>query len=374
MIFAAALVALTAVAAAARVAARRRRAPALPPPSRSPKAVDVLVPMRDEEENVEECLAALLAGSAPLRIVVLDDNSSDGTGELARRMGAVDPRVSVLTVPQPPAGANGKVHALLHGERSGEAEWVLALDADARPAPDAIGRALAAAELHRLDAVSLAAAQRARGIGEALVTPPVFALLDGLLGDWERVARGGGDPVANGQFFLVRRAALGAIGGYAAILGEPLDDVALARRLAEHGFRCGFWRGGDALEVRMYRGFAGAFRGWRRNLGLILGDRIGLVVAAAAAILAPAAIAVVALELASPVAAALAWSGGALASMALRDGTGSSPAWGLFYPLDALVLAALLFSAAIDRALDLRPAWRGRAVAAGRPADGDGPF
>ena len=363
MILFAAFVALAILAGAAALAAARRRAPELPPAQRSPAPVVVLVPMRNEEENVEDCLASLLAQTTPLRIRVLDDCSEDSTGELARKLAAVDPRIEVVTVPQPPAGVNGKVHALAHGLEGIEAEWILGLDADARPATDTVARALAAAESNGLDAVSLAARQRAETIGEAMVTPPVYALLDALLGDWEPVARGDGGPVANGQFFLVRRAALEAAGGYAAIVREPLDDVALARRLAATGFRVGFWRAGDALEVRMYHGFAASFAGWRRNLSLIAGDRTAVLVATITVVLLPAVVALAALEIDVPLAAAVAWGCGALASAALREGTGSSPTWGLLYPLDALALSAALVAARLDRAFGWLAPWRGRRMA-----------
>jgi cellulose synthase/poly-beta-1,6-N-acetylglucosamine synthase-like glycosyltransferase len=363
----AAVIALGAVGGAVLVAARRRRAPALPAAELSPAPVTVLVPMRDEQENVEECLAAILAQTTPVRVRVLDDGSVDSTGDLARRIAAIDSRVEVTTVPAPAAAVNGKVHALAHGAAGLETEWLLALDADARPAPDAVARALAAAEGRGLDAVSLAARQRARGLGEALITPPVFGLLDTMLGDWRRAATGEGEPVANGQFVLLRRAALEAAGGYESILGEPLDDVALARRLVACGFRVGFWRAGDVLEVRMYRGSAASFRGWRRNLALILGRRRGLVAATIAIATLPAAVALAMFEAGAPLAAAIAWSGGALASMRLRDETGSAPWWGLLYPLDALALAAVLVAATLDRGLGRLEPWRGRPLAGPTP-------
>src|SRR4029453_8942799 len=94
--------------------------------------------------------------------------------------------------------------------------------------PELLARAHAAVRNSGLDAISIAGRQEARG-GEAILMPVVFALLDAMLGDWRRAARGDGPPVANGQFILVRRAALEAAGGMAAVRGETLDPVALAR-------------------------------------------------------------------------------------------------------------------------------------------------
>jgi glycosyltransferase involved in cell wall biosynthesis len=365
---AAAVVAAAVVAVAARAALARWRAPRLPSATAVvAPAVVVLIPVRDEEANVEACLAAALAQPEVVAVRVLDDGSRDRTAELARAAATRDGRVEVVPVPEPPRGWSGKTHALACGASGVASEWILCLDADARPAPDAAGRAFAAAALHRLDVVSLAARQRVGGVGEALLTPLVFGLLDLLLGDWRRAARGDGPAVANGQFLLVRRAALAASGGFEAIAGVLLDDVALARRLAARGFRVGFWRAGDALRVRMYGGLAASLRGWRRNLALIVGDRPALVGAFALGTTSPFLVAAVAIALGDVRAAAIAWSGGALASMLLRAGTGSSWLWGLLYPVDALVTSACLFAAARDRRRGALVPWRGRAVAPPQP-------
>jgi hypothetical protein len=366
LIVAAALVAAAVLAVALRAPFSRALAPRLPAATGA-AGVTVLLPVRDEERHVEACLAAVLAQPGVERVLVLDDGSRDRTAARADAIAARDARVTVLAVPDPPAGQSGKTHALAHGAREAATEWILCLDADARLGEAAVARALAAADAHALDAVSLAARQRVGSLGEALLTPLVFGLLDLRLGDWRAVSRGDGPPMANGQFLLVRRAALAAAGGFDAIAREPLDDVALARRLAAHGFRVGFWRAGDALEVRMYEGLCGSFAGWRRNLALILGDRRRAVVVAVALALLPALTAAAAFATGEPGAALVAWAGGALASAALRAGTGSSLLFGALYPLDALVLAACLAAAVSDRARGRLVPWRGRTLA---PPDG----
>lgn len=356
------VVALAATAGAVRVAAARRRAPDLPAPAPDAPRVDVLLPVRDEEANVVDCLEGLRRQTVAVTIRVLDDGSRDRTAERAAALAAADDRIALVAVPPPPPRTNGKLNALEVGFRAGDAPWVLALDADARIHPEALARALAGARAHGLAALSLAALQEAPTPGEALVTPPVYALLDALLGDWRAVAAGRGGAVANGQFFLVRRDALAAVGGYAAIRERALDDVALAERLTGAGHRVGFWRARTLLRVRMYRGFAASFRGWRRNLALILGHRPALALAAATAAVAPAATATAALALDAPWAALLALASGTTASVVLRIGSGSSPLWGLLYPLDAAVLAVCLVAAVIDRRRGRLAAWRGREI------------
>lgn len=358
---------LAALAVALSAALGRVLAPALSSPGGpgTTSPIDVLLPVRDEEENVEACLAALLAQSVPVRVFVIDDGSRDRTAAIARAVAGRDPRVTVLAAAEPAAGSSGKVLALARGARSGDADWILAVDADARPAPEALARALATARQRGLDALSLAARQRTRGAGEALLTPVVFALLDAALGDWRGAADGAGEPVANGQFLLLRRAALAASGGYEAIAREPLDDVALARRLAEGGFRIGFLRAGPLLSVRMYGGARATFHGWRRNLALVFGERPARALAWAGALALPGVVALAALIAGRPRTALAAWAGGVLASAIARAGTGSSPLWGMLHPFDAAALFGTLAVAARDRRRGRLARWRGRELPPG---------
>jgi cellulose synthase/poly-beta-1,6-N-acetylglucosamine synthase-like glycosyltransferase len=337
---------------------RRRRAPRLPPPGAVHDAVTVLLPVRDEAENVLPCLDTLLAQSAAPRVVVVDDGSSDATAALAAARAAGEPRLILLAASPLPAGWRGKLHALAAGWRAVETPWVLATDADTRHASDLLARALAAAAARRLDAVSIAGRQRARG-AENLLVPPVFALLDAVLGDWEGAADGRGKAVANGQFLLARRAAWEACGGFAAIRYAAVDDVAFAVRLRREGFRSGFFR--DAgLEIRMYRGLGEALRGWRRNLGGLFGGAPLRAAALVGALVLPPAGLAAALAAGRPADALLLWTAGAAASAVLRSGAGHSPFWGLLWPADALLLTATLTLGVLDYHRGRLVAWKGR--------------
>jgi hypothetical protein len=269
--------------------------------------------------------------------------------------------VEVIAAPEPPPGWGGKVHALEVGLGRVATTWVLLTDADTRHAPGLLDAAQATARERGLAALSVAGRQEARGLGEQLLVPPVFALLDALLGDWRRAASGELE-LANGQFILARRDALAAAGLFASVRGQPLDDVALARELARQGSRCGFYRDQDRLRVRMYRGLAAAARGWRRNLGLLLAAHpVRAARALAWALAAPLGLAAALAAGAWP-AAALAYLLGVAASARLRAGSRHSPWGGLLYPADALALAAVLLLAADDHRRGRLPAWRGRRV------------
>jgi cellulose synthase/poly-beta-1,6-N-acetylglucosamine synthase-like glycosyltransferase len=347
---------------------RRRQAPRIAagePPCPAARGVAppptlVLLPVRDEAANIGPCVAALLALAGRPCVQVIDDGSADATVRLAAALAAGEPRLTLSAAGPLPAGWRGKVHALWVGSQGAGADWLLLIDADVRVNPAALERALAAAEGRRLDAVSLAGQQEAHGLAENLLVPGVFALLDALLGDWETAADGGGPPVANGQFLLLRRAAWESSGGFAGIRGEVLDDVAIVSAMRRHGHRTGFFRAPDLLSIRMYHGFREVTRGWRRNLGGLLGLRRTATVAVLAVLLLPAAAMAGALATGRGVAAAILWTAGVAASGLLRTGSGHSPAWALLYPLDALMLAGVLAAGSHDRRRGRLLSWKGR--------------
>lgn len=351
---------------------RRRAAPELPPAGAAPAdgEVVVLLPVRDEERNLLPCLDTLLAQTVRPRVLVIDDGSRDATRRLAEERAAGEPRLEVISAGELPPGWGGKIHALHAGHvhllrrRGGPPRWVLSTDADTRHHPELLARALAATERWELDAVSVAGHQAARGAAENLLTPVVFALLDLLLGDWELAAEAECEPVANGQFILLREEALRRAGGFAAIRGRAIDDVALARRLDDTGSRVGFLRAQDLLRVRMYRGFGAVLRGWRRNLGGLFGPRPGRAALTLIALVAAPAVLVADLATGSWWAAAGLWFLGASASSSLRGTSGHHPAWALLFPLDALLLALTLALGVVDWHRGELAAWKGRSMEA----------
>lgn len=361
----------TSLGLAAKVVMERRRAPPLPRGSAADApAVAVLLPVRDEEHDVLPCVETLLSQSLPPFVLVVDDGSSDRTRGLVEGRARGEERLAVVEAGGLPGGWGGKVHALAVGEaelvrRGVVAEWIVTTDADTRHGPELLARALAAARGYGLDAVSVAGRQEAKGVAENVSTPAVYALLDLLLGDWREAAAGGGPAVANGQLVLVRREALAAIGGFGAVRGALIDDVALAGRLREAGFSTGFFRAPQHLHIRMYRGGRETFRGWRRNLGGLLAGRPWTLAAALAGLLAPP-LAVAALILRGRrAAAAWTWAAGAAASAALRATAGQQAAWALLYPADALALAATLTAGVSDRLRGAPAVWKGRRIGSG---------
>jgi hypothetical protein len=343
---------------ALRTGAWRRRAPPLPAADpRGPRGdVTALVPMRNEEHNAIPCVESLLAQTAEPLVRVIDDGSTDATAALVAARAAGEPRLSLSE------GWRGKPHALWVGSRDVSSPWLLLTDADTRHHPETLARTRAAAEHGGFEAVSLAGWQEARGAGENLLIPPVFALLDFFLGSWEAAADGSGPAVANGQLILLQREAWERAGSFPTVRTETLDDVAIVRRLRDFGGRTAFLRAPDLLQVRMYRGTREAVQGWRRNLGGLFGGRPGTVAAILAVLLAPLPLMTAELLTGHWLAAALLWGAGVAASALLRSGSHHAPAWALLFPGDAIFLAAVLVLGVRDRRRGRLARWKGREI------------
>ncbi|WP_138756621.1 glycosyltransferase [Modestobacter altitudinis] len=259
-----------------------RRPPAVPRPVE--RRVTVVLPVRDEAGQVGGCLAAVLAqrGVDALRVVVVDDGSTDGTAAEVRAV--VDDRVTLLPGTPPAAGWLGKPNACAVGAAAaGDVDVLAFVDADVRLEPDALARAVAVLDDAGLDLVSPWPRQLAGSAAERLVQPLQQWLWGTLLP--LRLAERSPRPslaAANGQFLVVRRAAYDRAGGHAAVRGEVIEDVALLRAVKASGGRGVVVDGSTLASCRMYDGWAGVRDGYAKSLWAALGSRPTAAVAAAA--------------------------------------------------------------------------------------------
>jgi chlorobactene glucosyltransferase len=243
--------------------------------STSPACVAVIVPARNESSHVAGCLRTLLDQQypVPLQLIVVDDESTDGTPAIVAGLAATDSRISLLSAPRLPPGWKGKSHACLIGARAARAavEWLCFLDADMRAHPSAIARAVAAAESGRIDLLSLAPRHELGSFAERLIIPCGLYLL-GFCQDLARIqAPECTDAVATGQFMLVRRTVYEHVGGHAAVAQAICEDVELARLLKRQGYRVLLQDGSGVLTTRMYTGWRTLWPGIAKNLIEMLG-------------------------------------------------------------------------------------------------------
>jgi dolichol-phosphate mannosyltransferase len=229
----------------------------------------IVVPVLDERERIGGCLAALAAQSDEVReILVVDGGSQDGTQAIVAARAAADPRVRLVDASPVPQDATGKAWGLSVGLRrtSPGTEWILCLDADVRAAPGLARALVAHAERTGVTAFSVATRQRLSGAGEGLIHPSLLATLVYRFGSPGRATADPSAVQANGQCFLARRDVLLATGAVEAARTSLCEDVTIARALATHGHRVGFYETDDLATVGMYRSGREAWRNWPRSL------------------------------------------------------------------------------------------------------------
>ncbi len=254
------------------------------PPGDGP-LVSVLIPARNEAHNIEACLRSLLLQDYPrYELIVLDDHSTDTTGEIAARLIAQmrNPRATARLIrgealPDGWVGKNWACHQL---SQAASGEFLLFIDADTIHAQGTISAAVDYASRNRAGLLSAWPQLIMGTLGEKLIVPIVLLFGAAFCPMWlqrlwqrnprmidQRVARYAG--AANGQFLLFTREAYDQIGGHAAVYDQVAEDVALGReasaRMSEgvRLFNC------DALRfstVRMYRSFDETWAGFSKSL------------------------------------------------------------------------------------------------------------
>ena len=231
--------------------------PSAPPPTQ-PLRVAVVVPARNEAEHITSTVQSLLAQqfSGDLRIVLVDDNSTDGTGGLARRIG--DPRLIVLAGESLPQGWSGKMWAVAQGLRQPEAataDYILLTDADIVHEPQHVAVLAAKAEAEGLALVSEMVRLRCGTFAER-ATIPAFVFFFQMLYPFRWVYdRRHRTAAAAGGTMLVARTALDRIGGVDRIRAALIDDVALAREIKRAGYPIWLGHAEHARSQRTYAGF-----------------------------------------------------------------------------------------------------------------------
>lgn len=248
-------------------AARLERAPR---PKGRPRA-SVLVPARDEEENLRALLPLLREQDWPdLEILVCDDGSGDGTAAVA--LGHA-PVVRLIAGVPPPPGWLGKSWACARLAEEASGDVLIFCDADARPMPEAVTRTLGLLESARAGALACLPRQILGTWSERAVIPlvlhlPVLGLLPLPL------VRRRPEPSLSlgvGQWFAFTREAYARCGGHAAVRAELAEDMALARKAKEAGVALAACLSTRCVSVRMYRSFPEVWEGFRKNLVVLTG-------------------------------------------------------------------------------------------------------
>lgn len=253
-----------------RMARFRRRLPTLrewngPEPSTWPR-LSVIVPCRNEAENVRQAVSTLLAQDYPdLQIVAIDDRSTDATGAILDTLASSNPRLRVHHITELPAGWLGKNNAMHEGARVATGEWLLFTDGDVMFEPSALRRSIAFAIAHRLGHFVAMPHFRAEGFLERGFVA-AFAVAFAVATDPTRLSIPGSFSfVGVGAFGLVRRDEYERIGGHERIAFEVGDDVKLGLVLRRSGVAQGCLDSDGLVSLRWQQGFIASLRGLEKN-------------------------------------------------------------------------------------------------------------
>jgi hypothetical protein len=326
-------------------------------------SVSVLIPARNEEANIGEAVACVLANAgADIDLVVLDDHSTDATRSILDAV--ADPRLRVAEAPPLPPGWSGKQHACAALATFARHELMVFVDADVRLAPDALSRMAGYMQRHDVGLASGFPHQVLKSWSERLLLPMIHFLLLGYLPmpAMRRFALPG-LGAGCGQLFIARRADYHRAGGHAAIRASLHDGIMLPRAFRRAGIMTGLFDAGGLASCRMYQDAPQVWEGLTKNategmakpVALPLWTAVlggGHMLPLAIMLVAPNQVAAAALGASLGLRLLLAWR--------FRQPLGDA----LLHPLSVLATLVVQWSALI-RSWRGRPAtWRGRAYPA----------
>ena len=346
-------------------------------------AVVAVVPARDEADVVPKTLPSLLNQHYPgeLTVLLVDDESSDGTNQVAEGLAAPAPgsgrpagRLRVLKGEPTPPGWAGKVWAMAQGLRAaGDAEYVLFTDADIGYAPGAVSSLVRSAVADDRVLVSQMALLRTDTFAERLLIP-AFVYFFAQLYPFRWVNRlGGRTAAAAGGCMLVSRKALDAAGGLEPIRDARIDDVALGGLLKRAGGRC--WLGFTTAvsSLRRYDNVSeiwdmvarSAYTQLRYSPLLLAGTVLGMILLYLLPVVATAAGLAQLTSGGSPwlaCAGLVSWAIMAVSYLPVLRLYRLSPAWALCLPLIGVLYTAMTVSSALRHRAGRGGEWKGRTI------------
>ena len=231
------------------------------------RRISVLIPARNEEENIGACVGSLLAQDYPdFQVVVLNDNSTDDTGRILAELAKTDARLKIISGQPLPPEWLGKHWACHQLYRESDGELLMFTDADTIHSPDTLRSAAAALQAEKADMLSIIPRHKLGSLAEKLIMP-IFAL--GVFASRPLPARfrprGVNVLSCSGKLMLFQRSSYQAIGGFEAIRQTVLDDLQLAEKVIVSGLRYRLFDGTDNVSCRMYHNWTELHEGLSKN-------------------------------------------------------------------------------------------------------------
>ncbi len=258
--------------------------PYLPRTGRSAGKVSVLIPARNEQENIHRLLSDLReVRYSPMEILVYDDDSTDGTAGVVRGCMEQDARVVLLRGKEPGKGWLGKNYACDRLSQAAGGRWLLFIDADVRIRPRTVAKAVRYMQTRGLSLLSLFPTQRIPSLGSRLSVPLMnWILLGSLPLALVRLSSRPSLSAANGQFMLFDAETYRRIRPHRLFRNSRAEDIAIGKHYKKLKFPTATLLGGEDVECRMYGSLPEAVRGFSRNIFQFFGGStwVGLLFAA----------------------------------------------------------------------------------------------
>ena len=334
-----------------------------------PPLVSVCVPARDEERGIRACLKSLLEQDYPeFEVIVVNDHSTDHTGELIHQLVEKNSRLIPLDGEDLPKGWLGKPFALHQAFQKAKGEILLFTDADPVFEPNALRTAVFTMQESKLDALTLMPKAEFGSFWERAVQPTIFGFIGSLTRFGKVNSQDHKSAMGFGAFLMFKRSAYEAIGGHEDGKADVLEDVLIAKRLKKAGFKLLVADAKRLFSIRMYYGFREIWIGWRKNMFLAMKRSVSRALYYIFMVLAFVLTPYLVLGWNLLVGADLIWIGLSLfgvtmvsaATIKTCDELGLGRINACLFPIGAIVMTAIMINSMIQVLVFSRTEWRGR--------------
>ena len=239
--------------------------------------ISVVIPARNEEYDIAPALRSILKQEGvDLEVIVVDDHSTDRTGEIVDRIAQSDPRVTVLHGPALQNGWLGKCNAMQQGAQLAGGDFLLFTDADIEHAPGCFATVLSEMQQNTYDFISLFPRCINRSLWENINIPIYFFGVAKLLATPGLEDPASTHAVASGALMLIKARVYHEIDGFEGVKGKMFDDVGLARLLKTRHYRVGYRLAPECVQVQLFKNSRDAFWGNTKNILTAVEDHVWL--------------------------------------------------------------------------------------------------
>jgi glycosyltransferase involved in cell wall biosynthesis len=246
----------------------------------SSEQVSVLIPARNEENNIVNILQDLIKQDySNIEIIVFDDQSEDKTREIVKEFAAADTRIRLVCSEGLPEGWLGKNYACHSLSKHSKGDYLLFLDADVRIKNNTIGKAVSFSRKHDLTLISIFPKQIIGSTGEKITVPNMNYILLSLLPlILVRKSKFPSLSAANGQFMFFKAWIYNSVEPHMLMKSNKVEDISIARYLKQNQYKISCLVGDDDINCRMYSGFTDAVTGFSKNVIAFFGNSFLLAV------------------------------------------------------------------------------------------------